>query len=201
MRSHLARHLTVGAVLTCGFLSSCATREQRVANAPLTGGLGGAAIGAGIGSLSGYSGSGAVLGFMLGSLGGDAYRANAYSERLIDPVGTARSASSDIKRAQSTRAELSRSYWRLASRVDAGKASGDQHTVLIARAEASRRAEESRMWQLRMKDIGRAMEYARSGRISPPRGGMSEIAGNAGQAARLEREFSDLRKSFARMAK
>lgn len=201
MHPSFVRPWAVGMALACGFLGSCANPDQRAANAPLTGGLGGAAVGAGIGSISGHAGSGALLGFMAGGLGGDVYRANAYSNRLIDPVGTARSSTAEISRGVRARADLRKRWSQLTLKVGNAGAQGDRHAELVARAEAARRAEECRMWQLRMKDIGRAMEYARSGRVPPPKGGFGQIARNAGHAAQLEKDFAVLRKSFSRMAK
>ncbi|BCU77066.1 hypothetical protein [Luteolibacter sp. LG18] len=188
-----SRETLLGCALVCGLLASCSTREEQAAYAPVTGRAGGAAIGAGIGSISGHAGTGAALGLLVGGLGGDLYRARESSTRLIDPVGTVKAAPSTIREASRVRATMAERHQVLAGRI----ASGDPNTVLIARAEAARRADECRMWQRRMKDTGRALDLAAQGRLPGAGGDLATLDRNRSYAGGLEYVFGQQAKTFA----
>ncbi|MFD0892640.1 hypothetical protein KBB96_14545 [Luteolibacter ambystomatis] len=196
-----SRRALYGCVLVCGLLASCSTREERAAYAPVTGRVGGAAIGAGIGSISGHAGSGAAIGLLFGGLGGDLYRANESSNRLIDPVGTVKAAPSSIREAGRVRSSMASRQSVLAGRIVQARASGDTNTLLVSRAEASLRADECRMWQRRMKDTGRALDLARQGRLPGAGGDLASLDRNRSFAGGLEYAFSDLAKSYAAMSR
>ncbi|MGC4014464.1 MAG: hypothetical protein QM755_08125 [Luteolibacter sp.] len=195
------REALLGCALVCGLLVSCSTREEQAAYAPVTGRVGGAAIGAGIGSISGHAGSGAALGLLFGGLGGDIYRANESSNRLIDPVGSVKAAPSTIREGSRVRSTMAERQPVLAGRIVQARADGDTNSLLVNRAEASRRADECRMWQRRMKDTGRALDLARQGRIPPADGDLATLDRNRSFAGGLEYAFGDLAKSYSALAR
>lgn len=191
----------LGCVLVCGLLASCSTREEQAAYAPVTGRVGGAAIGAGIGSISGHAGTGAALGLLVGGLSGDLYRSNESSNRLIDPIGTVKAAPSSIREAGRVRSSMASRQNSLAGRIVQARATGDTNTLLVSRAEASRRADECRMWQRRMKDTGRSLDLARQGRLPVVSGDLASLDRNRSYAGGQEYAFQDLAKSYAAMAR
>jgi len=197
--SYVLRH--VQTLLFGCLLTACAPRDEQARYAPATGRIGGAGLGAGIGSISGHAGSGAVLGLLFGGLGGDLIQSQATEHRLIDPVGTAKAASATVREGSSARATLQGERDILAGRIATAKAGGDDRRLLIARAEAARHREECRMWERRMEDTGRALDLARQGRLPEVGGNLETLDRNRTFARGLQVVFGELAKSFALLAR
>lgn len=174
----LSRLSWAGACLLLGsaVLPSCRSASNPD-NAPAYGTIGGITAGALIGSASGSTGTGALLGGMLGNSGGQIARNEGGRARAFDDSMLLRDVSGSVKAATKFDTALAKEHNALAR--DRATGGGLQNEMAVS--QAKRRLPEIRGWINTMEKTDQALGRAISYETSSPAGRLNTLLNQRNQ--------------------
>lgn len=182
-------------------ICSCATREGRVATAPLTGAIAGTAIGIGVGAITGDIGAGADVGYAVGALGGIGYTGTMMDRMPANPGYVYRVAPKELDGAATAYHRINRQLPTLEQEKQVAKAVHNQQAFLLARAKASQCEDESAMWLKRMYQVEWVLNQSLEGKMMGPSSSWQTDNSRRENARNLIKAFRDLKKRCAKVAK